>query len=243
MSRFTLSITDEDEKESSLQRSSDKQSKLGMEETIELTKSMSLNMKSFFDCKEVDGGSLSLDGSSECLTESCFLGWNTSQWTVPQSSSKLSSSDSEEHEDPWLSSSSEEMQARLIWLDVASSTSTLSPDTEIPKRSKQEAIGCVTFKMMYNYVYSSRSHFTKANTDYEFFFNQVGCNKYAIKFHYNNTYTIRCKVNHSIINVQCVLTFIHSNKDPKYDLKVVLIHVSHTPHNKFRVKLWTNTWL
>lgn len=54
-----------------------------------------------------------------------------------------------------------------------------------------------------------------------FFLNQVGCNKYAIKFHYNNTYTIRCKVNHSIINVQCVLTFIHSNRDPKYDLKVV----------------------
>lgn len=29
-----------------------------------------------------------------------------------------------------------------------------------------------------------------------FVLNQVGCNKYAIKFHNNNTYTGRCKVNH-----------------------------------------------
>lgn len=74
MSRFTLSITEEDEEQSSLQRSSDKQSKLGMEETKDFTKSMSLNIKSFFDCKEVDGGPLSLDRSPECLTEGCFLG-------------------------------------------------------------------------------------------------------------------------------------------------------------------------
>lgn len=45
-----------------------------MEEIKDFIKFMFLNIKIFFDCKEVDGGFLLLDGLLECLIESCFLG-------------------------------------------------------------------------------------------------------------------------------------------------------------------------